>query len=119
MQNTPIQHSISLEEAIQLTSRFQANRPADMSICETFEKDSVRTMLQAYGAEKMRIYYGEKEDGSICAVLVAADEAGNDILPGVNRLDNNQTDDEGDEYILENSYKCPPACPPESPLNNH
>ncbi|NCI51326.1 hypothetical protein GWC95_15465 [Sediminibacterium roseum] len=115
---TPIQHSISLEEAIELTSRFQANRPADMPICETFEKDSVRKMLQAHGADKLRIYYGEKEDGSVCAVLVAADAEGNDMLPGVNRNNKNEEDDP-DEYILENSYKCPPACPPESPLNNN
>lgn len=117
MQNIP--HSIPLAEAIELTSRFQADRLADMSICETFEKDSVRKMLQAEGADKLRIYYGRKEDGSICAVLVAADGAGNDLLPKANKSVNQQNEEEGDEYILENSYKCPPACPPESPLNNH
>jgi hypothetical protein len=109
---TPIQHSISLEQAIELTTRFRTNRPEDMPICETFEKDSVRKMLQAYGAEKLRIYYGQKENGEICAVLVAADEAGNDILP-----EQNKANGEDDALILEESYRCPYLCPPESPLN--
>ena len=117
MQNSPIQHSISLALAIDLTMRYRANVPEDMPICETFEKDSVRKMLQAEGAEKLRIYYGRKENGEICAVLVAADEAGNDLLPEENNFNQQTDDEEGDAYILEDSYRCPYACPPESPLN--
>lgn len=114
MLNNPIPHSISLAEAIQLTTYFQSSRPADMSICETFEKASVLQMLAVAGAEKFRIYYGKKENGEVCAVLVAADAAGNDILPQLKKS-SNETNDE-DVYILENSFKCPYACPPESPL---
>jgi hypothetical protein len=109
---TPIQHSISLEQAIDLTTRYRSNQPADMPICETFEKDSVIKLLAEEGAVNLRIYYGQKENGEICAVLVAADEAGNDILPEQNRTNDNE-----EALILEESYRCPYLCPPESPLN--
>jgi hypothetical protein len=118
MQTTPIPHSISLEEAIQLTTRFQSDRPADMAICETFEKASVLKMLQVEGAEKFRIYYGKKENGEICAVLVAADAEGNDILPDATSS-SKTTDEEDEALILDESFRCPYACPPESPLNVH
>lgn len=116
MSNNSIQHSISLSEAIQLTSHFQTNRPNDMSVCETFEKSSVLAMLAVEGADKFRIYYGRKENGEICAVLVAADAAGFDILPPVSKNELDNTGEEEDPLLLENSYKCPPTCPPESPL---
>lgn len=116
MQNNIIQHSISLDEAIQLTSSFQSSRPADMPVCETFEKSSVLALLQVAGAEKFRIYYGKKVNGEICAVLVAADADGRDILPAQNEVNNQINADEGDALILEDSFKCPYACPPESPL---
>ncbi|MFN3665407.1 MAG: hypothetical protein ACK4S0_04575 [Sediminibacterium sp.] len=116
MQNNSIPHSISLTEAIQLTSHFQADRPADMPICETFEKTSVLAMLAVEGAEKFRIYYGKKENGEICAVLVAADAAGYDILPPTYKNEQDNSGEQEDPLLLENSYKCPPTCPPESPL---
>ena len=115
MPNNQIQHSISLAEAIQLTTRFQSNRPEDMPICETFEKTSVLAMLAVAGAEKFRIYYGEKENGEVCAVLVAADADGNDILPPLTV--GAKDTEEDDALILEDSYRCPYACPPESVLN--
>ncbi|MEO8174810.1 MAG: hypothetical protein ABI581_17060 [Sediminibacterium sp.] len=118
MQNTPIQHSISLPEAIQLTTRFQSNRPEDMPICETFEKESVLKMLNVQGAEKFRIYYGKKENGEICAVLVAADADGKDILPD-ETSNSKTTDEEGEALILDDSFRCPYTCPPESPLNTN
>ncbi|MES2373450.1 MAG: hypothetical protein V4557_12770 [Bacteroidota bacterium] len=119
MQNNPIPHSISLQEAIQLTSNFQASRPEDMPICETFEKESVLKLLQEPGAEKFRIYYGKKENGKVCAVLVAADADNNDILPPESVPASANNADEDDALVLENSYQCPYACPAESPLNNN
>ena len=112
MQTSPIPHSISLEEAIQLTTNFQADRPSDMPICETFERESVLKLLNTEGAKKFRIYYGKKQNGEICAVLVAADESGEDILP-----EQNKANDDDESLILEESYRCPYLCPPESPLN--
>ncbi len=114
MQKTPVQHEISLATAIELTGRYRADIPENMPICETFEKASVLRLLQTEGAAKFRIYYGQKENGEICAVLVAADADGQDILPAVNT---DELPNENDEIILESSYRCPHLCPPESPLN--
>lgn len=116
MQNNPIQHSISLTEAIQLTSLFQAERPADMPICETFEKTSVLAMLAVEGATQFRIYYGKKENGDVCAVLVAVNAAGYDILPPIPKNEPVNEGEDDEALVLENSYKCPHTCPPESPL---
>lgn len=116
MQNNSIQHSIPLNEAIQLTSHFQANRPSAMSVCETFEKSSVLAMLAVEGAEKFRIYYGKKENGDVCAVLTAVDADGYDILPPLEKNEEQNNGEGEDHIVLENSYKCPPTCPPESPL---
>lgn len=116
MQNNSFQHSISLSEAIQLTSNFQLSRPADMPVCETFEKASILRLLETEGAESFRIYYGKKENGDVCAVLVAADAEGKDILPP-SETENFVNDEDDEALILEDSFRCPHTCPPPSPLN--
>lgn len=112
--NTP--HSISLEEAIELTSRFRANRPSFMPICETYDKASVLEMLNVESAVKLRVYMGEKSNGNVCTVLVAADEQGNDILPVQEDPIPSLVMDE-DALILDDAIRCPELCPPYSPLN--
>jgi hypothetical protein len=110
-----IQHSISLGEAMVLTTRFRNNRPANMPLSETFDKSSVLQMLQVSNATSLRLYLGQKENGDICNVLVAADEEGNDILPPPATAGLTEGDD--DVLILEDSFRCPELCPPPSPLN--
>jgi hypothetical protein len=107
-------HVISLQEAIALTARYRASKPLNGFICETFEKQSVLALLSTPSAENLRIYMGEKENGDICAVLVAANAEGSDLLPVEN---NSSTDTEDDAIILEEAIRCPPICPPDSPLN--
>jgi hypothetical protein len=113
MSNT-IPHQIDLPTAVDLTSRFQNNRPGNMPVCETFDRASVLAVLNQPSAAKFRLYLGQKPNGDICNVLVAADENDRDILPtdGGAGL---TTEDEG--LILEDSVRCPELCPPESPLN--
>jgi hypothetical protein len=111
-----IPHSISLDEAIDLTSRFRANRPSFMPICETFDRPSVLSLLNVTGAAKLRVYMGEKSNGNVCTVLVAANDEGADILP----TDENaipSTIMEDDALILDDAVRCPELCPPYSPLN--
>lgn len=116
MQNKKnVPHSISLEKAVELTTRFRETRPNDVAICETLEKDSVRKMLSAPGAEKLRIYHGRRENGEITAVLVAADSNGNDILPAGN--DRKDIWEDENALILDDTIRCPELCPPPSPLN--
>ena len=113
MPNT-IPHSISLAEAIELTSRFRPNRTSNLPLAETFDKNAILAMLAVPNATRFRIYLGEKEDGKICSVLVAADAEGSDILPTAITSANVTNDP---PYILEDAIRCPEACPPPSPLN--
>lgn len=109
IQNT---HTISLEEAIALTTRFRAHRPNALPISETFSKSAVICLLEQKGADRLRIYLGEKEDGRICTVLVAANEWDQDILAL-------STDTASIEQalILQDAIRCPELCPPPSALN--
>ncbi len=109
-----MKHEIPLQTAIEMTSKFQRNQPAGMPRCETFERASIDRLLNAPGAAKLRIYYGIKEGNEVHAILVAADAADHDLLPGSSAA---ITGDEQPPVILEDSFRCPPHCPPASPLN--
>lgn len=108
-----MQHQISLTEAIDLTTRYRNNPVADLPLCETFDRASVDALLAQAGCHSFRIYLGRKADNAVCSVLVAADANGQDILP-TQRL-SITADDDG--IILEDAFRCPPTCPPSSPLN--
>lgn len=110
-----LQHTISLPTAIELTTRFRANKTRNLPICETFDLASVQTLLSVPNSAFLRIYLGEKENGDVCLVLVAADANGNDILPLT--TDTHSTTDEETPLILEDAIRCPELCPPPSPLN--
>lgn len=100
-----MQHLISLQEAIDMTSRYQADTPAGMVNSETFNKESVSALLSQPGCASLRIYYGKQKDGTIHAILVGVDEHGADMVQPSN-------------LILEEGARCPPICPTtSSPLN--
>jgi hypothetical protein len=48
------------------------------------------------------------------AILVAVDSMGNDLLP---EAQHSYAQNANDPVILEDAYRCPPTCPPDSPLN--
>ena len=100
-----MEHFISLQEAIDMTSHYQVDVPAGMVNSEMFCKDSVLALLSQHGCASLRIYYGKQENGTIHAILVGVDENGADMV---------QTSD----LILEEGVRCPPFCPTtSSPLN--
>lgn len=100
-----MQHLISLQEAIDMTARYQADIPAGMVNSETFHKEAVSALLSQPGCVSLRVYYGKQTDDTIHAILVGVDEQGADMI---------QTFD----LILEEGARCPPFCPPvSSPLN--
>lgn len=107
-------HEISLQTAIDMTTRYRANRPGQSPICETFEKTAVAKLLATEGCSSLRIYYGMKEDKNIDAILVAVNAGGEDILPEAT-LAVASTDE---PIILEDGLRCPDDCPPKSPLNS-
>lgn len=98
---------ITLQEAVRLTTSFQASKGAGFPICETFDLDNINTLLSVSGCVSLRIYLGQQADGTVVTILVAADIDGNDILPSAERTD---------VVILEDGYRCPQFCPTGSPL---
>ena len=108
-------HNITLQQAITMATRYRANKPANAPVCETFEMAAINQLAAVTGCAFLRIYYGMKENMDVDAILVAADANGKDILPsGTASL--LATGD--DPVILEDGYRCPPDCPPKSPLNS-
>lgn len=107
-------HEITLEMAIDMTTLYRNNMPADYPICETFDATAIERLLATPGAVSLRIYYGLKEAGTMHAILVAVDSNGNDLLP---QQPSSFAQNQQDPVILEDSFRCPPTCPPDSPLN--
>lgn len=100
-----MQHLIPLQEAIDMTFRYQANIPAGMVNSEMFNKESVSALLNQPGCVSLRIYYGKQTDDTIHAILVGVDENGADMVQTSN-------------LILEEGVRCPPICPTTSSLLN-
>lgn len=110
-----ISHGISLQEATEMTSRYRLHRLTQYPLCETFAKEAVQQLLAVSGCSFLRIYYGEKEEGSVHAILVAGDAEGNDLLPQDEIAAASSSAD--NPLILEDAIRCPPDCPKPSPLN--
>jgi hypothetical protein len=111
--NTLNNHEISLQTAIDMTTRYRANRPANFPICETFEKEVIQRILDTAGCASFRVYFGMKENQQVSVILVAADAEGNDLLPSASATATG-TDD---PVIIDDGYRCPDICPPDSPIN--
>lgn len=112
--NTLNNHEISLQTAIDMTTRYRANRPSNFPICETFEKEVIQRVLDTTSCASFRVYYGMRENQNVSAILVAADAEGNDLLPSALTIEKG-TDD---PVIIDDGYRCPDLCPPDSPINS-
>lgn len=119
-------HKIALQNAAEMTQRYRQNKESILaqafqfqnllSLCETFDRTAVDHLLGQPGCTALRIYYGMDIELKVHALLVGVDAANADILPTmVVKGDTDVADD--DEYIAEQAIRCPPTCPPDSPLN--
>lgn len=95
-------HSISLEQAVAMTSLYRSAIPEGMPVSETFGITSMNALLSQTGCTALRIYHGKQTDGTIHAILVGVNEKGEDITEGI---------------LLEEGNRCPPYCPPTSILS--
>lgn len=109
-----MKHEITLTAAVAMTDRYRSQQPQNYPLNETFELASVQRLLATPQAAFLRIYYGLKDNGEVDAILVVADSEGNDLLP---QDSGSLVSGETDPVILQDGYRCPPACPPSSPLN--
>lgn len=116
-------HFINLTKAVELTTRYRNYQNAllqasyqDKGVlptCESFDRAAIEALLAQPGCVGLRIYGGLETDMTLHAVVVAYDENNRDILPSAD----SEADPEEEDVILENSIRCPPVCPEESPLN--
>lgn len=110
---------ISLEKAIEMTQRYRQNKNTVIASShagkdilansDKFDRKVFETLLARPNCKAIRVYYGMREDLKICPIVVAVDANDLDILPASSAAEG---DDIGDDTI-----RCPPICPPPSPLN--
>lgn len=114
MNNTNENQEISLQEAINLTTNYRANRPVNFPQYETFDIDAVKKLISNEQCKFLRIYFGMKSDNEVDLILVAADEQGQDLLPADNQNSPGVTS--GNNILLEDGFRCPQFCPSGSVL---
>ena len=108
-------HSISLQEAIDMTKRFRDNMDVIVKpeytnllpICETFEKSAFEELLNESTCASIRCYLGMDKDLVVRMIFVGVDEKDKDILPPTPGA-----------AIMEVGSHCPPICPDPGPLNS-
>jgi hypothetical protein len=93
-------HSISLEAAVRMTTRYRADAPAGAALAESFGRDAIAAILAHPRCVGLKVYHGVNDDGRQVVVLIGVDGDGNDIIDG---------------YIGDNGILCPPICG-QSPL---
>ncbi|RXK60674.1 hypothetical protein ESA94_09425 [Lacibacter luteus] len=118
-------HFISLQEAIEMTTLFRAQQENILkpefqqrnilARSEAFERAAFDTLLAKNGCAGLRIYYGMGIDLKVHAIIVAIDANGHDLLPASASM--LSTMEEGED-IAERGIRCPDLCPADSPLNS-
>ena len=86
----------------------------NLPIAETFNRDAIIALLNAEGADGVRVYFGNDEKGLVRLVLTPVDKEGNDI---VTKLTTNATSNAAgqagkaavkDGEVVENGQRPPP-----------
>lgn len=118
-------HFIPLNRAIEMTSLFRSHRENVLApvfqnqdilpVCETFNRADIDTLLGKEQCQALRVYFGMDESLKVRVIMIAANGNGEDILPAQSTIG---PDLDNGEDIVEEGHRCPPACPPPSPLNN-
>jgi hypothetical protein len=118
-------HFIPLARGIEMTTLFRANRETVLApafqnqdilpVCETFNRFDIDTLLAKQNCQALRVYLGMDESLRVRMLLVAVNGNAEDMLPLPSRQAPAMSSDEKD--IVEEGHRCPPVCPPASPLN--
>ncbi len=94
-------HIITLDQATKYIGNYSA-APAFAIKGAYFDRSIFDKILAQTDCIGVRYYYGRKDDGTPCLVLVGVDGRGDDLTGGI---------------LGEDAIPCPPLCPPGSPLN--
>jgi len=113
-------HYITLQTAVDMTALYRTNREAMLDpvyqnkdvlpLNETFNRAAIEALLDLPGCAGIRIYGGQDDSDRVHSILVAVNAENEDILGSASK-------DTEDPVIVEVGQRCPPTCPPESPLN--
>lgn len=126
-----VEHVIPIDEARKLRQGFLAGRKELQSIlpgnyldsafnipeAEMFNRHAIAALLNAKGAEGIRIYMGKDEKGQVRMVLLPVDSSGTDILTMLVSRDK-ATNIPGIapaqaatyQQAMESGQRCPPLC---------
>lgn len=114
-------HSITPSLAIEMTSRYRANKDAILNssytnqdilaLSDTMNKEALRDLMDDTNCKAFRIYYGMDADLKIKPIIVGVNEDNEDMLPPPDSLS------EVIYTIADDTQRCPPICPPSSYLN--
>lgn len=123
MSSKPGPGFISLQQAIDMTTRYRNNMNTVIDpiysgrnilcICDTLNKAAIAALVNKPECAAIRLYYGMNADLQVCPIIVAVDQNNEDILPPISTLGSGVVS----EDIVDDASKCPPFCPPPSPLN--
>ena len=116
-------HYISLDRAIDMTKRYRENRESILSekdkgknllpLSETVNKEALLSFFNNPVCAAVRIYYGMSDDRQVHAIIVGVNDKNEDLLPHATSVTGSDS-----AIIVEDLQRCPPACPPDSVLNN-
>jgi len=96
-------HSITLEEAAELTANYRDNAGENPCLAGFFGQEALKGILGQEDCVGIRIYYGEESDGTPKLVLVGAKANEDDMTGG---------------KICEKHLPCPPYCGSSNELNS-
>jgi hypothetical protein len=96
-------HSISLENAAELTSKYRQVAGPGAILGGYFSKNAIKAIIEQDDCVGMRFYYGRASDGKPKLVLVGVLVNEDDMTGGV---------------ILEHATDCPPHCGKADELNS-
>jgi hypothetical protein len=107
---------IPLQQAVEMTTRYRQEKEnildapnrnkGILPLSETFDRSDFDIILAQKGCVALRIYYGMDDSLTLTAIIVGVNDKNEDILPA-----------DQENGITEEGVKCPPYCPPGSPLN--
>lgn len=96
----PTGHEITLDEGIELTTRFKNNYPKETKRAFLISKEVLTELIAQDNANGIRVYLGETTNKELTLVVVATDHEGNDL----------QT------IVMDRLNSCPNYCDYDSPL---
>ena len=96
-------HSITLEDAAKLTANYRRNAGEKAIKGGFFGNTALKAIIDQEECVGIKFYYGQKDDGTPCLVLVGADADENDMTKG---------------RLAEREFPCPPYCGENNVLNS-